>query len=90
MIALLPVSIHCEPDRAAHVVRAASTHPNVTASRYDEQLRVASLLLDLGTVTAYADRQCERERVQAWMTWCHDRAEACTWEAWCAYTGRTP
>ena len=90
MSALVIVSFAAEPDRALAVLEAAATHPHVSRHVYDEQLRRVSVVLDLAHLHSYADRCRERERVDAWLLWCHAERCSMAWMHWCAWKGMVP
>ena len=90
MSSLVVVSFPVEASRALVVCEAAETHPHASRHLFDEQLGRVSLVLDLGHLHAYADRCCERERVERWLRWCHDNRIALAWPAWCERNGLEP
>lgn len=90
MSSLVVVSIACEADRASFVVRAAETHPQAVRPIFDEQIRRASVALDLCHLEAYPDRVREREAATSWLEHCREAREAMTWDAWCVRKGIRP
>jgi len=86
---LVVVSFECEPEAAAAVVRAANTHPYTAKAVYDEQLGRVHAVLDLMHMHAFADRQREREQVEAWLRECRDAdpPREIAWADWQAAKG---